>query len=163
MPVTANFDISKITKALEKKFNVDIKEDVREAVVAGALDIVNAAKANDTYKDRTGQLRSSIGFVVYKDGQKTTAYFQQSGTGDGTGGATGTQKGEAVADEIAQQNNGKGEITVAIVAGADYALAVESKGYDVMTSHTNHAQDFIMPHLNDLEEALQELKDSGDI
>ena len=54
-------------------------------------------------------------------------------------------------------------IVCVVVAGANYALAVESKGYDVLTSHTNHAQDFVQPYLQEIENALKEMKDNGQI
>ena len=49
------------------------------------------------------------------------------------------------------------------MAGANYALAVEAKGYDVLTSHTNHAKDFIEPYLKQIEQGLQELMDNGEL
>lgn len=162
MATKANFDIGKFKKRLEKTFKTDIKEDIIEALWLGALDIVKAAKQNDTYKDQTNQLRSSIGLVLYSDGQKIHQYFEAtSNNSEGQGGAAGVQKGMATAEAVAQ-NHPQG-IVVVIVAGANYALAVESKGYDVLTSHTNHASDFIEPYLQQIEQGLQELRDNGEI
>lgn len=162
MATTTNFDIGKFKRGLEKVFKVDVKEDIIEAVYLGATDIVNAAKANDTYKDQTNQLRSSIGFVLYSDGQKVRQYFEAtSRNAAGQGGAEGVQKGLATAEAEAQKHP-QGIVCV-IVAGANYALAVESKGLDVMTSHTNHAKDFIQPYLDQIQQGLQELLDSGEL
>jgi hypothetical protein len=162
MATKGSFDIGKFKRKLEKTFNVDVIEDIIEAIYLGATDIIKAAKNNDTYKDQTNQLRSSLGFVLYHNGQKVRQYFEAtSRNAEGTGGDVGVQKGLATAEAVAQQHN-EG-ICCVLVAGANYALAVEAKGYDVMTSHTNHAKDFIEPYLKQIEQGLQELMDNGEL
>ena len=154
--IKKGLDISKFKRQLEKTFKVDITEDILNAIYLGAQDIVNAAKRNDTYKDQTNQLRSSIGFVLYHNGQKVHQYFEATTrNAAGQGGAAGVQKGLEAAEAVAQAHP-QGIICV-VVAGANYALAVESKGYDVLTSHTNHAQDFIQPFLDQIEQGLNDL------
>lgn len=162
MATTPKLDVSKFKAALEKTFKVDIREDVIEAIYLGAIDIVKAAKNNDTYKDQTNLLRSSIGFVIYDRGQKVREYFEATTrNAQGQAGEQGVQKGLATAEEVAQQHP-QGIVCV-VVAGANYALAVESKGYDVMTSHTNHAADFVQPYLDQIKQGLQELQDNGEL
>lgn len=158
--IKKGLDISKFKRQLEKAFKVDITEDILDAIYLGAQDIVNAAKRNDTYKDQTNQLRSSIGFVLYHNGQKVHQYFEATThNAAGQGGAAGVQKGLEAAEAVAQAHP-QGIICV-VVAGANYALAVESKGYDVLTSHTNHAQDFIQPYLDQIEQGLNDLLNNG--
>jgi len=162
MATKGSFDISKFKKQLEKTFKVDVRDDIIEAIYLGATDIVNAAKNNDTYKDQTNQLRSSLGFVLYNDGQKVRQYFEATTrNAQGQGGAAGVQRGLETAESVAQ-NHPQGIVCV-IVAGANYALCVESKGLDVLTSHTNHAQDFIQPYLDQIKQGLQELLDNGEL
>ena len=162
MATKTNFNIGKFKASLEKTFKVDVREDIIEDLYLGMLDIVTAAKNNDTYKDQTNLLRSSLGFVIYSDGQKVRQYFEATAkNADGQGGAAGVQKGLETAERVAQDH--PDGIVGVIVAGADYALVVESKGYDVMTSHTNHAADFIQPYLDQLKQGLQDLLDNGQL
>jgi hypothetical protein len=139
-----------------KKFEEQIIPSVIEAIEAVCIDIVNEAKKLDTYKDRTGNLRSSIGYVIYNDGKKVCESFSAVPVAEGvieekykykvkdgtvkTGvrnvkiggeGESGAKSGSTVANEVAQ--SWPTGIVAVIVAGMDYALCVESKGYDVIT------------------------------
>lgn len=83
------------------------------------------ARNTDTYTDRTGNLRSSIGYVIYHNG---------SLKGDSFPGAQpqGAAEGRQLADEIAADHP-TGFVLVC-VAGMNYAASVEAKGYDVITN-----------------------------
>lgn len=89
-------------------------------------EFVNNARENDTYQDQTGNLRSSIGYVVVKDGNIKKQVFE----GDEP---EGKMEGDILVDELASQY-AQGCILI-VVAGMEYAAAVESKGYDVITNH----------------------------
>lgn len=84
---------------------------------------VNKARLSDTYRDRTGNLRSSIGYVILKDGGIVDSNFE--------GIAEGVTKGKDVANEVAMEYP-KGFVLIG-VAGMDYAAYVEAKNYDVIT------------------------------
>lgn len=128
---------------VEPKFNLDdifyqvwqkvdaIIEGVLEAMQKTCLEITINAKQLDTYKDQTNNLRSSIGYVVYNNGQKIAEHFSQAGSGTEGGGPSGMEKGKKVAEEAAKEF--PNDIIGVVVAGEDYALYVESKGYDVIT------------------------------
>lgn len=77
------------------------------------------------FTDRTGALRSSIGYVVYTQGRPTVSNFVGTNT-------EGTQQGKTLADRIASRY--KTGWVLVVVAGMNYALAVESRGRDVLTS-----------------------------
>lgn len=83
------------------------------------------------YQDQTNILRSSIGYVVYERGEKVTEYFATAGSGLKGSGTEGIERGKQAANEAAREY--PNDIVGVIVAGADYALYVESKGYDVLT------------------------------
>lgn len=85
--------------------------------------------AEGSFNDITGNLRSSIGYIILMDGKQLTANFQQ--TGGGSDKATGTAKGKTFAEEVAI-NFPRG-IVLIVVAGMQYAAAVESRGKDVIT------------------------------
>ena len=115
-----------------------IIESIGEALFMVCTNAVNRARSLDTYKDQTNNLRSSIGFVIYFNGQRMYQDFQKSGTGTAGGGDSSGQQGqvqgEALADKVAVQYP-SGFVAV-IVAGMKYALYVEAKGYDVITGST---------------------------
>ena len=84
---------------------------------------VNDARNIKTYQDQTGNLRSSIGYIIAKDG----VIIQENVEGK----AEGRAHAKEVASEVLRENS-KGFILI-VVAGMEYAAAVESKGYDVIT------------------------------
>lgn len=84
---------------------------------------VNDARKKGEYTDRTGNLRSSIGYVLIENGQIINKNISGR-TPDGTARA------EAFAESI--KNQYKGLVLVGF-AGMEYAAAVESKNYDVIT------------------------------
>lgn len=87
---------------------------------------VNDARRNHTYTDQTGNLTASIGYIVafQKEILKENVY------------------GEAkqVALEVLDELNPSGYILI-VIAGMEYAAAVESKGYDVITGSAPAAQE----------------------
>ncbi|QQT43354.1 Uncharacterised protein [Sphingobacterium multivorum] len=81
------------------------------------------AKENKGFEDHTYNLVSSIGFGVAFQGELIHVDF------DGKG-AEGVEKGEKLVTELASKCS---NMTLICVAGENYALAVESKGRDVIT------------------------------
>lgn len=90
--------------------------------------VVNIAKETRGYTDRTGNLVSSIGYVLVKDGRVV-----QSPSFDQTlDGATGAQQGEEFAIQKAAELIPRG-FGIVVVAGMDYATYVEATGRNVLT------------------------------
>ena len=79
------------------------------------------------FADQTGNLRSSIGYVVFKDGKVLHEGYEVVKQG-----SEGARKGKELAQKAARKHP-KGLLLV-VTAGMDYALAVESRGKDVLTS-----------------------------
>jgi hypothetical protein len=88
---------------------------------------LNQARSTDSYKDRTGNLRSSIGYVIVVDGKIDVI----SSFGLGMLGQ-GASEGEAFAKQTASKFP-RG-ICLIVVAGMNYATYVSAKGYDVLDS-----------------------------
>ena len=83
--------------------------------------------APDTgFQDQTGNLRSSIGYMVFNNGVAVHIGYEQV-----LNGAEGAKKGEELARKVGEQTKG---ICLIVTAGMDYALYVEAKGRDVITS-----------------------------
>ena len=92
-----------------------------------------------SYKDQTGNLRSSIGYVIAKDGEVIISNFKESNKGSDK--STGKEKGHRVAEDISLSFSG-GYILVG-VAGMDYAAAVEAKGYEVVTGANTQCNEYL--------------------
>ena len=88
---------------------------------------VTKARLDGDYMDQTGNLRSSIGYVVFSNGTAIHQSFEQIGAG-----LKGKNEGRAVAFKAGAKF--KDGICLVVVAGMNYALAVESRGRDVLTS-----------------------------
>ena len=126
------FNRNDITKALTLR-----TKRIEEVILLrlqriGEQFVTNARNMAD-FTDRTGNLRSSIGYVILKNGQQLFENFEQR-----AGGPEGKEKAkEVIAD--AKKNFPTGSVLIG-VAGMDYAAAVESKGYDVITSSAGIAE-----------------------
>lgn len=89
---------------------------------------LNQARSTNSYKDQTGNLRSSIGYVVAVDGE----VVQSSSFEVIKDGADGSRDGKSYAlDLVKQFPEG---IVLIVVAGMNYASYVSAKGYDVLDS-----------------------------
>lgn len=149
MAITQKFDIGKLFAGV--RANVDIITDsVIDALQMACLELTNKAKALNTYKDQTHYLRSSIGFVLYNAGEKITESFGSTG---GEAGSAGVEAGRRIAEEAAKQYTN--EIVAVIVAGADYALYVESKGYDVISGPCSELNEVLSKYLKIVIEELR--------
>jgi hypothetical protein len=90
--------------------------------------VLNQARSTNSYKDQTGNLRSSIGYVVAVDGK----VVQSSSFEVVKDGADGSRDGKSYAlDLVKQFPEG---IVLIVVAGMNYASYVSAKGYDVLDS-----------------------------
>ena len=156
MALTMRTSPDDFRRNMEEKYN-QIMQSIAEALLMTCTEAVNRARSTNTYKDQTNNLRSSIGFMIYHNGRLLFRDFQTGGTGTGGGGEVsfntkegqeakftakpgdtsgqrGLLQGEALADKIAQKYT-SGFVAV-IVAGMNYALFVEAKGFDVLTGST---------------------------
>ena len=141
MAITQRFDIGKLFAGVRAKVDI-ITDSELDALQMACLEATNNAKALSTYKDQTHYLRSSIGFVVFDHGEKITESFSSTG---GEAGSAGVEAGREIAEEAAKQYTN--EIVAVIVAGADYALYVESKGYDVISGPCSELNEVLSKYL----------------
>lgn len=90
---------------------------------------------DESWRDRTGNLRSSIGFAYYAEGRKLieSAFEAVSVTGQ-----DGSQKGKDLVDELAK-TLAKNYATLVVVAAMEYAEYVETKR-DVLASTELYAR-----------------------
>lgn len=90
--------------------------------------VLNRARSTNSYKDQTGNLRSSVGYVVAVDGE----VVQSSSFEVVKDGADGSRDGKSYALDLVKQF--PGGIVLIVVAGMNYASYVSAKGYDVLDS-----------------------------
>jgi hypothetical protein len=90
--------------------------------------VLNAARLTNSYKDQTGNLRSSIGYVVSMNGE----IVQMSSFDVVKEGGDGAKGGKAYALQLVKDF--PQGIVLIVVAGMNYASYVSAKGYDVLDS-----------------------------
>jgi hypothetical protein len=139
-----NIDLSAAINELNK-----VKQQapamIIQAIETACIEVLQKARMLDTYKDQTHRLRSSLGYVIYKDGQQVASNFQSTG---GEKGDEGVQIGQQRAAEAAAGIPG---IVAVVVAGADYASYVEAKGFDVLTGSALQLQQLFEAELRNLQ------------
>lgn len=136
----AQFTIADIEGFIQRKVELANKAVLNAFMFAGETFVKEARSktaAEGGFNDITGNLRSSIGYIILQDGKQLFSDFIESENGSDR--ATGVQIGLEVAQEIGSVYK-KGLILIC-VAGMEYAAAVESKGKDVITGSSLLLQD----------------------
>lgn len=105
---------------------------------------LNAAREMNSYKDQTGNLRSSLGYVIAIDGK----IIHQSNFEVVKQGGSGAKRGIKFAKKIVRQF--PEGIVLVVVAGMKYASFVSSKGYDVLDTAELLADDLVPKVLQQL-------------
>lgn len=118
---------SEIDRYIEQQVERLIKATIYNLQFIGER-CLNAARDTNSYKDRTGNLRSSLGYVIVCDGK----IVYQSDFEVVLQGKTGAKSGIQYAKEVARQF--PEGIVLIVVAGMNYASYVSDKGYDVIDS-----------------------------
>lgn len=130
---STNFDdiVSDLCKAADM-----MKSDILDCLMLACMEVVREARSlpngdlnkmnvphQPYYIDHSGVLRSSIGFVIYDHGKPYFSNFA----------GVGAEEGKNTADSIAQKY--PNDIVAVIAAGAQYAAAVENRGYYVLSNN----------------------------
>lgn len=149
------YDFSDLYKGID-----DFLNEIIAMLVQIGEESVEVAISKGRYENITGNLRSSIGYIIAKNGKiikeggfkkvaghgvnmKRVSFIMKTGnsvnfwakgrTGDGS---EGSYEGMEYARKIISENN-KG-ITLVVVAGMEYASYVNAKGLDVLDSAKKH-------------------------
>ncbi len=124
MPISRKTPNSSIKAHLDKVLRKEEAKIIRKLQYAGELCLIEA-RTNGAYVDDTGNLRSSVGYVVLNNGEVVTkAGFQ--------GTDKGSSKGNQFIDSLISSRR-SGYVLI-VVAGMNYASHVEAKGKNVLTS-----------------------------
>lgn len=120
--IKALFTGKQLTDIFEH-FQKDVDDKTLQTLQYLGEQFVNKARLNGNYTDRTGNLRSSIGYIILHDAKVIDKNFE--------GKTEGKNQGQTVANEVGLQYP-KGFVLIG-VAGMNYAAYVEAKGFDVIT------------------------------
>lgn len=134
MGFTPQFNVADLMRGVNSEVQKMEQFILNELNYVG-LEFVRNARSKADFTDRTGNLRSSIGYIILKNGKVVSENFEESG--QGTDKVSGKSKGFEFAMEIAKSDLG---FLLIVVAGMEYAVFVESKGYDVITGSSMIAE-----------------------
>lgn len=127
MPIRMTTTEAEIASCIERQIERQIAVIERTLNYIGEQ-CVNAARDSDGYKDRTGNLRSSTGYILVRDGR----VVRQSKFDPVSGGSEGGKSGEEYARKLAMDY--PDGFALIVVAGMNYAAYVSAKGRDVLDS-----------------------------
>ena len=135
MAVKANFTSSDVKKQMTTFFEAVERKQIERLQYLGEMCVKHARLIPKEigFEDQTGNLRSSIGYMVFKEGEAIHSSYQTVGKG-----AEGASKGAELAKRIGSKHSKS--IMLVVTAGMEYAIHVESKGRDVLTSAEHLAQ-----------------------
>lgn len=141
MPITPRFTRADIEKELLRRANKINAAIIQRLQMLGEA-CLNEARTNRTFTDQTGNLISSMGYVIVDHGKIIGQNgFNQTVSASGTAskfGEAGSLIGETLAKSLSNQH--ANSFALYVVAGMNYAAAVESRGKNVLTSAELYAQ-----------------------
>jgi len=129
MAIKANFSMEDVKgrfsgflDKVERKM-IERLQKLGEKCVSHARNVA-PPDVGEGFNDQTGNLRSSIGYMVFNNGVAVHAFFELV-----KDGAAGAKKGEELARKVGEQTKG---ICLVVTAGMNYAVYVEG-GYSYKT------------------------------
>jgi hypothetical protein len=147
MGITPAFKQEDIAKRMDKFVEVIEKRIIERLQYLGEMCVTHARSipANVGFTDQTGNLRSSIGYMIFRDGVALHGSYDPV-----KGGNQGALTGENLAKKIGERY--RQGICLVVTAGMDYALHVEAKGRDVLTSAESMAKQELPRMLDELKQ-----------
>ena len=140
MGINPNFnnnDLYKLQKEIERQV---FERAVKAFQYIGEMLIIHA-RTNVGFMDQTGNLRSSIGYILFVDGR----VYKEAYSGNSEGMLSGKNLAKEIKSTISNER-----IVLVCTAGMNYALYVESKGYNVLTATENYAKSVVKSLLKQL-------------
>lgn len=132
--IRPKFTSDDVRRRFDRFLDVVERQELDRLKYLGEMCVTHARSvpANRGFHDRTGNLRSSIGYVIFKDGVAVMDNFAEVNGPEGGNAAEAIQKAKTVADRAARKH--PTGFCLVVTAGMEYAIYVESKGRDVLTS-----------------------------
>lgn len=144
---TQDFSSDDIEKFIKRKIAV-VEDVIKDQLIDVAEQFVADARSVNTYTDRTRNLRGSIGYAVVKDGKEIFGNYD------------GVVEGQAVARRLVRSLRTQlpRGYNLIVVAGMEYAVFVEAKGYDVLTGSSLVADSNLSRQMKLLQDKLKRVK-----
>lgn len=147
--IVSRTDVFKLRNALNIKMS-ELKQHLIMRMCAIGEESVKIAREAGSYQDRTGNLRSSIGYVVLDDGKPVKYGQQKVYKGKKGSGEKGVQQGKALLEQL--QTKYPWGIVLIVCAGMNYAVYVEALYHkDVLTSAELKLESLARQLVSDLE------------
>ena len=127
MPITLSTPLSELDAWIDSKADNARKVIIDRLCYIGSL-CINEAREHGDYNNPTGNLRSSIGYEVVVDGQ----VYEKSVVEMTKNGTEGRKEADAYLSRLVSEH--KTGISLIVVAGMNYAVYVEGRGKNVLTS-----------------------------
>lgn len=129
MPIrqrTPQSEVDRHFSGLAKRFEAQVLYQL--GVLGEAC--INKARERGSYRDDTGNLRSSVGYIIAIDGKIHKQFFEP--IENAKDGKTGVGEAEELARKVLEDY--PEGIVLIVVAGMKYASYVANRGYDVIDS-----------------------------
>lgn len=121
--------MDEIDRMIEEEIRKSERDIIKKLSYIGES-AISEARENGNYMDQTGNLRSSVGYVILNNGKTVLENIQRSDRG--TDRSTGVQVAKNFIQEISEKY--KNDFVLIVVAGMDYAVYVEALGRNVLSS-----------------------------
>jgi len=121
--------MDEIDRMIEEEIRKSERDIIKKLSYIGES-AISEARENGDYVDQTGNLRSSVGYVILNNGKTVLENIQRSDRG--TDRSTGVQVAKNFIQEISEKY--KNDFVLIVVAGMDYAVYVEALGRNVLSS-----------------------------
>lgn len=117
--------LSKDPKELAQKLREYIERDKENIILVLhriGQEAVNWARENGSYTDRTGNLRNSIGYIIFQNGEEIDSF-----------GNAPAQANKDVVIRLVRNRIPKSGLALVVFAGMEYGIYVEARGYTVLS------------------------------
>lgn len=121
--------MDEIDRMIEEEIRKSERDIIKKLSYIGES-AISEARENGDYMDQTGNLRSSVGYVILNNGKTVLENIQRSERG--TDRSTGVQVAKNFIQEISEKY--KNGFVLIVVAGMNYAVYVEALGRNVLSS-----------------------------
>lgn len=145
MGITPKFNQGIVRERFDKFIEAIERAQIKRLKYLGEMCVKHAREipASTGFTDQTGNLRSSIGYMVFKNGVAVHEGYSQVKEG-----GEGIQAGKNLAMKVgAKYTEG---IALVVTAGMHYAVYLEAKGRDVLTSAELFAKQELPKMVEDL-------------
>ena len=144
--IVSKTDMRKLRAGLQAKMK-DIADLIIKQLSYIGEECIRIARENGSYNDITGNLRSSIGYVILYDGKPVQYGSSKQYSGEKGNGEQGAPAAEALLKKL--QAKFPWGIVLIVCAGMNYAAYVENVHHkDVLTSAELKAESLMKQLLN---------------